>query len=48
MDAWLDNPFRVEGLKEFSGPYNLMVEVPAFCFSAYRLSEVEDMIIRYK
>ncbi|CAA6657722.1 unnamed protein product [Spirodela intermedia] len=48
LDAWLENPFRVEGLKEFSGPYNVMVEVPAFCLSADRLVDVEDMLHRYK
>lgn len=48
LDAWLENPFRVEGLKEFSGPYNVMVEVPAFCLCADRLVDVEDMLHRYK
>lgn len=27
FDVRLDNPFHVEGLKEFSGPYSTMVEV---------------------
>ncbi|KAK6924292.1 protein of unknown function DUF547, partial [Dillenia turbinata] len=28
FDVRLDNPFHVEGLKEFSGPYSTMIEVP--------------------
>uniref|UniRef100_A0A1D1XVP1 Golgin subfamily A member 2 n=1 Tax=Anthurium amnicola TaxID=1678845 RepID=A0A1D1XVP1_9ARAE len=48
LDAWLDNPFRVEGLKEFSGPYNVMVEVPSFCLNGEKLVGVKDMLQRYK
>ncbi|XP_078430516.1 uncharacterized protein LOC144702369 isoform X2 [Wolffia australiana] len=48
VDACLENPFRVEGLKEFSGPYNLMIEVPAVCLTADRLSDIEDLLVKYK
>ncbi|MQL99595.1 hypothetical protein Taro_032323 [Colocasia esculenta] len=48
LDSWLDNPFRVEGIKEFSGPYNVMVEVPSFCLNSQRVVEVEDMLLRYR
>ncbi|KQK13004.1 uncharacterized protein LOC100839346 isoform X2 [Brachypodium distachyon] len=48
LDSRLINPFHVEGLKEFSGPYNTMVEVPAICRDSRRLKEVEDLLQTYK
>ncbi|KAJ8513972.1 hypothetical protein OPV22_004406 [Ensete ventricosum] len=48
LDSRLVNPFRVEGLKEFSGPYNAMVEVPLICRDHRRLKDVEDMLHNYK
>ncbi|URD97148.1 Ternary complex factor MIP1 [Musa troglodytarum] len=48
LDSRLINPFRVEGLKEFSGPYNAMVEVPLICRDRRRLKDVEDMLHNYK
>ncbi|KAG6480542.1 hypothetical protein ZIOFF_057126 [Zingiber officinale] len=48
LDSRLVNPFRVEGLKEFSGPYNAMVEVPLICRDRRRLKDVEDMLCNYK
>ncbi|KAK1276960.1 Non-symbiotic hemoglobin 1 [Acorus gramineus] len=48
LDARLENPFRVEGLKEFSGPYNAMVEVPSICRDSQRLSDMEDLLQRLK
>jgi len=48
LDARLINPFRVEGIKEFSGPYNAMVEVPLICTDTQKLSEVEDLLQNYK
>ena len=48
LDSRLINPFHVEGLKEFSGPYNTMVEVPAICRDNRRLKEVEDLLQTYK
>lgn len=48
LDARLYNPFRVEGLKEFSGPYNTMVEVPSLCRDKRRIIEVEGMFQKYK
>ncbi|XP_072986212.1 uncharacterized protein [Typha latifolia] len=47
LDARLINPFRVEGLKEFSGPYNAMVEVPLICRDRQRLRDVEDLLKNY-
>lgn len=48
LDARLINPFHVEGIKEFSGPYNAMVEVPSICTGTRKLSEVEDLLQNYK
>ncbi|KAJ6849184.1 uncharacterized protein M6B38_270970 [Iris pallida] len=48
LDARLINPFRVEGVKEFSGPYNAMVEVASICRDPQRLSEVEGLLQNYK
>ncbi|XP_062214449.1 uncharacterized protein LOC133915342 [Phragmites australis] len=48
LDSRLINPFHVEGLKEFSGPYNTMVEVPLISRDNRRLKEVEDMLQTYK
>ncbi|URD85301.1 Ternary complex factor MIP1 [Musa troglodytarum] len=48
LDSRLINPFQVEGLKEFSGPYNAMVEVPLICRDRQRLRDVEDMLHNYK
>jgi hypothetical protein len=42
LDSRLINPFHVEGLKEFSGPYNTMVEVPSISRDGRRLREAED------
>ncbi|KAJ1293432.1 hypothetical protein BS78_01G067800 [Paspalum vaginatum] len=48
LDSRLINPFLVEGLKEFSGPYNSMVEVPMINRDSRRLKEVEDLLQTYK
>ncbi|XP_008797011.2 uncharacterized protein LOC103712304 isoform X2 [Phoenix dactylifera] len=48
LDARLINPFRVEGFKEFSGPYNAMVEVSLICRDRRRLKDVEKMLQNYK
>ncbi|KAK1323082.1 hypothetical protein QJS10_CPA02g00101 [Acorus calamus] len=48
LDGRLENPFQVEGLKEFSGPYNAMVEVPSICRDSQRLSDIEDLLQRLK
>lgn len=48
LDSRLINPFRVEGLKEFSGPYNAMVEVPLICRDRRTLRDVEDLLHNYK
>ncbi|KAF7015949.1 hypothetical protein CFC21_029665 [Triticum aestivum] len=48
LDSRLINPFHVEGLKEFSGPYNTMVEVPSISRDRPRLREVEDLLQTYR
>ncbi|CAN6181100.1 unnamed protein product [Urochloa humidicola] len=48
LDSRLINPFHVEGLKEFSGPYNSMVEVPSISRDRRRLREAEDLLQTYK
>lgn len=48
FDARLDNPFSVEGLKEFSGPYSTMVEVPCIYRDNERLADVDDMLQTYR
>ncbi|KAI8535468.1 hypothetical protein RHMOL_Rhmol10G0176700 [Rhododendron molle] len=44
FDVQLDNPFHVEGLKEFSGPYSTMVEVPRIHRDTQKLGDIEDML----
>ncbi|XP_023003592.1 uncharacterized protein LOC111497149 isoform X2 [Cucurbita maxima] len=44
FDMKLDNPFHVEGLKEFSGPYSTMVEVPSIYRDNQKLIEVEHLL----
>ncbi|XP_021847815.1 uncharacterized protein [Spinacia oleracea] len=44
FDARLDNPFNVEGLKEFSGPYSTMVEVSCIYRESQKLGDVEHML----
>ncbi|WOL08968.1 hypothetical protein Cni_G17721 [Canna indica] len=48
LDSWLRNPFQVGGLKEFSGPYSSMVEVPLISRDPWRLRDVEDILQNYK
>lgn len=48
LDVRLINPFRVEGIKEFSGPYNAMVEIILICTDRQKLQEVDDLMENYK
>ncbi|GAB4847090.1 hypothetical protein Ancab_026100 [Ancistrocladus abbreviatus] len=48
LDARLDNPFNVEGLKEFSGPYSTMVEVPCIYREKVKLGDVEHMLQNFR
>ncbi|KMT08532.1 hypothetical protein BVRB_6g138140 isoform A [Beta vulgaris subsp. vulgaris] len=48
FDTRLDNPFNVEGLKEFSGPYSTMVEVPCIYRESQKLGDVEYMLQNFR
>lgn len=48
FDSRLDNPFRIEGLKEFSGPYSTMVEVPWIYADSQRMSDIDHLLQNYR
>lgn len=48
FDVQLDNPFDVQGLKEFSGPYSTMVEIQCLYKDDQRLGEVEPMLKHFR
>ncbi|KAH1082183.1 hypothetical protein J1N35_021944 [Gossypium stocksii] len=48
FDVRLDNPFHVEGLKEFSGPYSTMVEVPWIFRDSQKLGDVELLLQNFR
>ncbi|KAL7224008.1 hypothetical protein ACSBR1_025459 [Camellia fascicularis] len=48
FDVRLDNPFHVEGLKEFSGPYSTMIEVQRIYRESHKLGDVEDMLQNFR
>ncbi|KAK5843673.1 uncharacterized protein LOC108471230 [Gossypium arboreum] len=48
FDVRLDSPFHVEGLKEFSGPYSTMVEVPWIFRDSQKLGDVEHLLLNFR
>ncbi|XP_022775245.1 uncharacterized protein LOC111317143 isoform X2 [Durio zibethinus] len=48
FDVRLDNPFHVEGLKEFSGPYSTMVEVSWIFRDSQKLGDVEHLLQNFR
>lgn len=48
FDVRLDNPFHVEGLKEFSGPYSTMVEVPWIYRDGQKLGDTEPLLQNFR
>ncbi|CAI0554020.1 unnamed protein product [Linum tenue] len=48
FDIRLENPFLVEGLKEFSGPYSTMVEVPWIYRDNQKLGDVESLLQNFR
>ncbi|KAE8703795.1 protein MIZU-KUSSEI 1-like [Hibiscus syriacus] len=48
FDVRLDNPFHVEGLKEFSGPYSTMLEVPWIFRDSQKLVDVENLLQNFR
>ncbi|WOH10029.1 hypothetical protein DCAR_0729490 [Daucus carota subsp. sativus] len=47
-DERLDNPFHIQGPKEFSGPYSTMVEVQHICRDTKKLIDVEHLLQKYR
>lgn len=48
FDVRLDNPFLVQGLKEFSGPYSTMVEVQCIYRDGQKLGDIEHMLQNFR
>ncbi|CAI8609182.1 unnamed protein product [Vicia faba] len=48
FDVELDNPFHVEGLKEFSGPYSTMVEVSWIYKVNQKLGNTEQLLQNFR
>nr|XP_043608073.1 uncharacterized protein LOC122579876 [Erigeron canadensis] len=48
FDVHLDNPFHVQGLKEFSGPYSTMAEIQCLYKDNQRLGEIEPMLQHFR
>ncbi|XP_027345815.1 uncharacterized protein LOC113857805 isoform X2 [Abrus precatorius] len=48
FDVRLDNPFHVEGLKEFSGPYSTMVEVSWIYRESQKLGDTERLLQNFR
>ncbi|KAL3813556.1 hypothetical protein ACJIZ3_014824 [Penstemon smallii] len=48
FDVRLDNPFHVEGLKDFSGPYNTMVEVHRIFRDSQKMGDIEYLLQNFR
>ncbi|KAI4314898.1 hypothetical protein L6164_027761 [Bauhinia variegata] len=48
FDVHLDNPFHVEGLKEFSGPYSTMFEVSCILTDSQKLGDTEQLLQNFR
>ncbi|KAK7359932.1 hypothetical protein VNO77_01900 [Canavalia gladiata] len=48
FEVRLDNPFHVEGLKEFSGPYSTMVEVSWIYRENKKLGDTEQLLRNFR
>lgn len=48
FDVELENPFHVEGLKEFSGPYSTMVEVSWIYKVNQKLGDTEQLLQNFR
>lgn len=44
----LDNPFLVEGLKDFSGPYSTMIEISRICGDPQKLHDVKSLLENFR
>ncbi|XP_039020971.1 uncharacterized protein LOC120152997 [Hibiscus syriacus] len=48
FDVRLDNPFHIEGLKEFSGPYSSMLEVQWILRDSKKMADVENLLQNFR
>ncbi|KAL9661044.1 hypothetical protein QQ045_025863 [Rhodiola kirilowii] len=48
FEVRLDNPFHVDGLKEFSGPYSTMIEVPWIHRDNQKLGDVDYLLQNFR
>ncbi|XP_073281128.1 uncharacterized protein [Primulina huaijiensis] len=48
FDVRLDNPFHVEGLKDFSGPYSTMVEINCLRTDSQKLGDTECLLQNFR
>ncbi|KAI3452101.1 hypothetical protein Pfo_008766 [Paulownia fortunei] len=48
FDVRLDNPFHVEGLKDFSGPYSSMIEVHCIYRDSQKLGDIEYLLQNFR
>ncbi|KAL3616443.1 hypothetical protein CASFOL_039833 [Castilleja foliolosa] len=48
FDVRLDNPFHVEGLKDFSGPYSSMVEINCIYRDSRKLGDIEYLFQNFR
>ncbi|PIN21512.1 hypothetical protein CDL12_05782 [Handroanthus impetiginosus] len=48
FDVRLDNPFHVEGLKDFSGPYSTMIEVHCIYRDSQKLGDIEYLLQNFR
>ncbi|KAK7307582.1 hypothetical protein VNO77_40776 [Canavalia gladiata] len=48
FDVRLDNPFHVEGLKEFSGPYSTMVEISWIYRESQKSGDTEKLLQNFR
>ncbi|KAL8044361.1 hypothetical protein ABFX02_08G041600 [Erythranthe guttata] len=48
FDVRLDNPFHVEGLKDFSGPYSSMIEVHCIYRDSQKLGDIEHLLQNFR
>ncbi|XP_022158700.1 uncharacterized protein LOC111025163 isoform X2 [Momordica charantia] len=48
FDVRLDNPFLVEGLKDFSGPYSTMIEISWICGDPQKLCNVKSLLENFR
>lgn len=48
FDVRLDNPFHIEGLKDFSGPYSSMIEVNCIYRDSQKLGDIDFLLQNFR